>query len=111
MSSVRVFVPRDATACALGADRVAATIVEEASRWGIELELVRNQAKGQIMLSLESTGARLHRLAHFALYREPFLTLDEVLARIDAVSEEDLRAVAEEFWDPERQFTLRLGPG
>ena len=50
MSSVRVFVPRDATACALGADRVAARIVEEASRRGIELELVRNGSRGAFWL-------------------------------------------------------------
>jgi predicted Zn-dependent peptidase len=99
------------------ADRAEGAVLEEMarlSREGLgreELEMVRNQVKGQIMLSLESTGARLHRLAHFALYREPFLTLDEVLSRIDAVSEGELRSVASEFWDPERQFSLRLGPG
>ena len=50
MSGVRVFVPRDATACALGADRVAARIVEEAAHRGIELKLVRNGSRGAFWL-------------------------------------------------------------
>jgi len=75
-----------------------------------ELERAKCQVKGQIMITLESTGSRLHRLAGFALYDEPFMTLDELLARIDAVSEEELAAVAAEFFDPSRQFVISLGP-
>ena len=75
-----------------------------------ELEQTRNQVKGQMTLSLESTSARLYRLAGFALYDEPFLTLDELLAKIDAVTAENVAEVAGEFFSPERQFSLRLGP-
>jgi predicted Zn-dependent peptidase len=75
-----------------------------------ELEQTRNQLKGQLMLSLESTGARLYRLAHFALFDEEFRTLDQVLAIIDGVTADDVREVASQFWDPERQFTFLLGP-
>ncbi len=75
-----------------------------------ELEQTKQQVKGQVMLSLESTGARLHRLAGFALHDEPFLTLDEVLARVDAVTDEAVAEVAEEFLSPDRLFLLRLGP-
>ena len=46
---------------------------------GEELEQTKRQVKGQIMLSLESTGARLYRLAGFALYEEPYLDLDQLL--------------------------------
>jgi predicted Zn-dependent peptidase len=75
-----------------------------------ELEQTKRQVKGQIMLSLESTGARLYRLAGFALYEEPFLDLDELLARIDAVSGDEVAAAAATFYDPDRQLLLRLGP-
>ena len=75
-----------------------------------ELEQTKRQVKGQIMLSLESTGARLYRLAGFALYEEPFLDLDEVLGRIDAVSADEVAAAAATFYDPDRQLLLRLGP-
>lgn len=75
-----------------------------------ELEQTKRQVKGQIMLSLESTGARLYRLAGFALYEEPFLDLDELLGRIDAVSADEVAAAAATYYDPERQLLLRLGP-
>jgi predicted Zn-dependent peptidase len=44
------------------------------------------------------------------LYDEPFRPLDEVLARIDAVTPDDVRAVCEAFFDPDRQTVLSLGP-
>ena len=75
-----------------------------------ELEQTKRQVKGQIMLSLESTGARLYRLAGFALYEEPYLDLDELLARIDAVTMDEVAAAAATYYDPDRQLLLRLGP-
>jgi len=74
-----------------------------------ELEQTKQQLKGQIMLSLESTGARLYRLAGFALHEEAFLSLDQVLKKLDGVSPEDVAAAAE-FFDPERLLLLSLGP-
>lgn len=75
-----------------------------------ELEQTKQQLKGQIMLSLESTGARLYRLASFALHEEPFLSLDQLLKKLDGVGPDDVAAVAE-FFDPERLLLLKLGPG
>ncbi|HEY8470045.1 MAG TPA: hypothetical protein VIL18_10410, partial [Longimicrobiales bacterium] len=74
-----------------------------------ELDDAKGQVKGQLVLSLESSGARLHRLAGFALYEEPFMTVDELMARVDAVTLDDVAAVAE-YFDPDRQVVLRLGP-
>lgn len=76
-----------------------------------ELARTKSQVKGQIMLSLESTGARLYRLAGFALHDEPFLTLDELLSRVDAVSEAEIATAAADCFHPDRQFVLQLGPG
>jgi len=98
------------------ADEAVAAILQEyhqlaeGSLGEEELEQTKSQVKGQMTLSLESTSARLYRLAGFALHDEPFLTLDELLARIDAVTAEDVAEVAGEFFSPERQFSLRLGP-
>lgn len=75
-----------------------------------ELEQTRQQVKGQIMLSLESTGARLYRLAGFALHDEPYLDLDGLLARVDAITRDEVAAVAAEFYAPDRQLVLTLGP-
>jgi predicted Zn-dependent peptidase len=75
-----------------------------------ELDEVKNQVKGQVMLSLESTSSRLFRLAGCALYDEPVLTLDQLLGTIDAVTLGDVAEVAHRFFDPESQTLLSLGP-
>ena len=46
----RVYVPIDASALSLGADRVAAAIVAEAAKRGREVELVRNGTRGMVWL-------------------------------------------------------------
>jgi len=86
-----------------------ARVVEEGLPDG-ELEQVKRQVKGQVMLSLESTGARLHRLASFALHDEPMMGLDGLIAKIDAVTADDVRRVASAHFEPERHLELRLGP-
>ena len=75
-----------------------------------ELGHGKQQLKGQIMLSLESPGARMARLAGFTLYNDRYRPLDEMLKEIDAVKPEDVAAVAAEFFAPERQTIVRLGP-
>ena len=75
-----------------------------------ELADAKGQVKGQVAISLESSSARLHRLAGCALYDEPFRPLEEVVARVDAVSADEVAALAAEYYDPSRQTVVRLGP-
>lgn len=75
-----------------------------------ELDQVKQQVKGQIMLSLESTGGRLYRLAGAALHDEPHLGLDDVLERIDGITSDEIDQAAARFFDPDRLMILRLGP-
>ena len=75
-----------------------------------ELTNGKQQLKGQIMLSLESPGARMARLAGFTLYEDRYRPLDDMLAEIDRITPEQVTAVAREFFAPERQTVLRLGP-
>lgn len=60
--SLRMYVPADTTACALGADEVAAALCAEAARRGIELQLVRNGSRGAFwlepLLEVEHDGVR-----------------------------------------------------
>jgi predicted Zn-dependent peptidase len=70
----------------------------------------KQQLKGQIMLSLESPGARMARLAGFTLYDDRYRPLDDMLAEIDRITPEQVTKVAQEFFVPERQTVLRLGP-
>ncbi len=74
-----------------------------------ELEDTRTQLKGQILISLESPGARMNRLAGVALYDQPYRTLDEVASRIDMVSLDQCKEAAC-YFDPTRLATLELAP-
>lgn len=61
--AVKVFVPRDATACGLGADAVAESIRVGAAGRGIEIDLVRNGSRGAFWLEplveVETEGGRI----------------------------------------------------
>jgi formate dehydrogenase iron-sulfur subunit len=48
--SIRIYVPGDSTALALGADDVATAIAAEAKRRGVELDIVRNGTRGLLWL-------------------------------------------------------------
>ena len=75
-----------------------------------ELERVKEQVKGRTLLALETPGARVQRLASLAVLGEPFVPLDEVARRVDAVSPEEVRRVATTVLDPARQCAVCLGP-
>ena len=76
-----------------------------------ELAMGKSQLKGQITLSLESVAARMYRCAAVELYGEPYRTLDEMLALVDAVTPEQIADVARTYFAPERQTVVSLGPG
>jgi predicted Zn-dependent peptidase len=76
-----------------------------------EIAMGKSQLKGQITLSLESVTARMYRCAAVELYGEPYRTLDEMLALVDAVTPEQIAEVARTYFAPERQTVVSLGPG
>jgi predicted Zn-dependent peptidase len=98
------------------ADRAVDAIQAEYARLAreglppIELANGKQQLKGQVMLSLESPAARMGRLAGFILHDDRYRPLDEMLTEIDGVTSEDIADVASEFFAPERQTVVRLGP-
>jgi predicted Zn-dependent peptidase len=75
-----------------------------------ELERVKENVKARIVLALESSGARMNRLGSSVLYGLPLLEVEEVMARIDAVTRDDLVALAEELWAPEKISAAGIGP-
>ena len=75
-----------------------------------ELAMGKQQIKGQITLSMEGVTSRMYRAAAVELFDEPFLPLDEVLAKIDAITVQDTRDVCAEFFRPELQTLVSLGP-
>ncbi len=75
-----------------------------------ELVRAKENLKGRVVLSLESTGARMNRLGSEVLAEAPLLSLDEVVERIDAVTMDDLAALVHELWAPERLSSAGIGP-
>jgi predicted Zn-dependent peptidase len=75
-----------------------------------ELHRAKENLKGRVVLSLESTGARMNRLGSEILAEAPLLSLDEVVDRIDAVTLEDLHALVAELWAPESLSSAGIGP-
>jgi predicted Zn-dependent peptidase len=75
-----------------------------------ELLRAKNHLKGSLMLSLESTSARMSNLARQELYFRRFYSLDEILAGIETVTREEIQAIAREFFRPEQIAVTALGP-
>src|SRR5258707_860493 len=74
-----------------------------------ELRRAKDHLKGSMMLSLESTSARISNLARQAMYFNRFLSLDEMLASIEIVTREEVLAIAHDFFEPGRLALTVLG--
>ncbi len=75
-----------------------------------ELERSRENLKGRVALSLESTAARMSRLGGALLGDMPILSIDEIVDRIDAVTVADLRELARELYAPTSLSAAGIGP-
>jgi predicted Zn-dependent peptidase len=75
-----------------------------------ELQRAKENLKGRVVLALESTGARMNRLGSEVLAGGELLAIDDVVSRIDAVTRDDLAALADELWAPERLAAAGIGP-
>jgi predicted Zn-dependent peptidase len=75
-----------------------------------ELTRSRENLKGRVVLSMESTAARMSNLGASLLHQMPILSVDEVIERIDAVSLPDLESLAGELFAPERLSVACVGP-
>ncbi|WP_442940209.1 M16 family metallopeptidase [Nocardioides sp. B-3] len=59
-----------------------------------ELERGKGQLRGGLVLGLEDSGSRMSRLGKAELVYDEFLSIDDVIARINAVTLEEVRSVA-----------------
>jgi predicted Zn-dependent peptidase len=75
-----------------------------------ELERAKESVKGRMLLALESTSSRMSRLGRAVLSGSEILSLDEVAARVDAISHDDITAIAAELFAPGCFSTAGIGP-
>jgi predicted Zn-dependent peptidase len=74
-----------------------------------ELTRAKDQLKGNILMGLESSNARMANLARQEMYFKDFVTVDEIIASIDAVQASQVQAMAQRLFDPERIAVTLLG--
>jgi predicted Zn-dependent peptidase len=74
-----------------------------------ELARAKDNLRGRMVLSLESTGARMNRLGSSVLTGVPLLSVDEAVARVDAVTLDDVADLAAELFAPERISAAGIG--
>jgi predicted Zn-dependent peptidase len=75
-----------------------------------ELERAKENLKGRIVLSLESTSNRMSRLGKSLVSDTELLTLERVMAEIDAVDREELAELAAALMPTERLAAAGVGP-
>lgn len=74
------------------------------------LNQAMNQVKGSIMLGLENMSNRMMRLGRQEMYFEQNFTLDQIVAQIESVTEEDLLQLSRELFKPDQYTTVVLEP-
>ncbi len=74
-----------------------------------ELRRSKDQLKGSLMLSLESSTARMSNLARQEMYFDRFYTMDELLQKIESVTADELQALANQFFRTESIAVTVLG--
>jgi predicted Zn-dependent peptidase len=74
-----------------------------------ELQRSKDQLKGSLMLSLESSTARMSNLARQEMYFDRFYGLDELIEKIQAVTREELQELANAFFQTENIAVTVLG--
>jgi predicted Zn-dependent peptidase len=75
-----------------------------------ELERAKENIKGRLLLSLESTAARMTRLGRAVVTETELTPLDETIRRIDAVEADDVAALARDLLAPESLSAAAIGP-
>ena len=75
-----------------------------------ELQRARENVKARIVLAMESSSARMNRLGGSILFDQPLLSADELMARVDAVTRDDLAELATLLWTPGALSAAGIGP-
>jgi predicted Zn-dependent peptidase len=75
-----------------------------------ELRSAKEQLKGNLLLSLESTDSRMSRLAKNEIFFHRFVSTEEIIEGIEKVSAEEIGSLAQEIFRPDSFSLTVLGP-
>ena len=74
-----------------------------------EVKRAKDQLKGSLMLSLESSMARMSNLARQEMYHDRFMGMDEIIERVQAVTRESVVESANEMFQTDKIAVTVLG--
>jgi predicted Zn-dependent peptidase len=74
-----------------------------------ELRRAKDQLKGSLMLSLESSTSRMSNLARQEMYFKRFFSLDETIEQIESVAAEEVCEMANMLFHPDKLAITVLG--
>jgi len=83
--------------------------LKEVSLSDEELTRAKDQLKGNILMGLESSNSRMANLARQEMYFHQFFTVEELIARIDAVDAVQVQAMAQRLFVSDRIAVTLLG--
>jgi predicted Zn-dependent peptidase len=75
-----------------------------------ELQRTKEQLKSSTILAMESTAARMTRIGRSIITGTELLTPEEISARIDAVTADDLKRLANDHLKLENMYLAAVGP-
>ncbi len=71
---------------------------------------VKNQIKGSLVLSLESSNSHMSRIARQEIYFGKYLSIDDIIKGVESVTREDVQRVARQLFTRENASLTILGP-
>jgi predicted Zn-dependent peptidase len=95
--------------------KVVGMVVDEFSRLASEaiaedeLRRAKDHLKGSLALGLESTSSRMSNLARQELFFGRFFTVDEMVECIEAVTADQIREIAQDFFAGKQVGLVALG--
>ncbi|MGE5557867.1 MAG: M16 family metallopeptidase [Bacillota bacterium] len=77
---------------------------------GDEIQRGKQQLRANLLLSMESTSTRMHRLAKNELFYGRHISLEEIVDKINGISERDIAVLASANFKENNLNTVILGP-
>jgi predicted Zn-dependent peptidase len=71
---------------------------------------VKNQIKGNLILSLESSNSHMSRIARQEIYFGKYLSMDDIIKGVEKVTGEQVQQLAQQLFTPENISLTVLGP-